>query len=188
MRNCIIYLIGFIGVGKLTTAREICHQDQSFRLFDNHAANNVIFSLVRDGQKPLPKGAWDSIHQVRAAMYDAIVNVAPRNYNYVLTNALVQDDAGDHWVYKSVQDMAERRGSHFLPVRLLCNEFENKSRIVSPAREAQQKKTTSDGVSAWHRGQVLIPDHPHTMSIDISNSAPADTAAKILARAALICG
>ena len=188
MKNCIIYLIGFIGVGKLTTAREICQQDHSFRLFDNHAANNVIFSLVRDGQNPLPKGVWDSIHRVRAVMYDAIVDVAPRDYNYVLTNALMHDDAGDHLVFKSVQDMAERRGSHFLPVRLLCSEFENKTRIASPEREAHQKKTTLDGVAEWHKGQVLIPDHPHTLSIDVSHSPPSDTAAKILAQAALICG
>ena len=188
MRNCIIYLIGFIGVGKLTTAREICKQDQSFRLFDNHAANNVIFSLVRDGQNPLPKGVWDSIHQVRAVMYGAIVNIAPHDYNYVLTNALMQDDPGDRLVYKSVEDMAARRGSRFLPVRLLCSELENKNRIVSPEREVQQKKITLDGVAEWHQGQVLIPDHPHTMSIDVSNSTPTESAAKILAQAALICG
>ena len=55
MKNTIVYLIGHYGVGKLTIAKAICDATGA-RLFDNHLANNVIFSLVRaDGSTPLPR-------------------------------------------------------------------------------------------------------------------------------------
>lgn len=188
MQNCIIYLIGFVGVGKLTTAQEICRQDPSFRLFDNHAANNLVFSLARkDGHTRLPPAIWAPIHQIRAILFDVMVDQAPQEFNFVMTNALEHNDEPDWRVYKAVQDMAMRRGSHFLPVRLICNEEENKRRITSPERELKLKQMTADGVEEWHKGEVLIPDCPH-LTLDISSSASRDSANKILAEAARICG
>lgn len=188
MRNCIIYLIGFVGVGKLTTAQEIIKQDPSFRLFDNHAANNLVFSLARkDGFTRLPNTIWTPIHQIRAILFDVMVNHAAPEFNFVLTNALQHDDEGDWRVYKAVQDMAARRSSLFLPVRLICSEEENARRIVSPDREIKLKQMSADGVSEWHNGDVLIPDCPH-ITIDISALPAHETAAKILAEAARIYG
>jgi len=44
MDNTIIYLLGHEGVGKYTIAKEIVTMT-SARLVDNHAINNLIFSL-----------------------------------------------------------------------------------------------------------------------------------------------
>ena len=61
MNNTIIYLIGHYGVGKLTIAKAICAAT-SARLFDNHLANNVVFSLIpTDGRTKLPPRIWDLI-------------------------------------------------------------------------------------------------------------------------------
>lgn len=58
MHNAIIYLLGHYGVGKLTIAREIAALTGA-RVFDNHLANNVVFSLIReDGSTLIPEGAW----------------------------------------------------------------------------------------------------------------------------------
>ena len=95
MRNTIIYLIGHYGVGKLTIGREICAATGA-RLFDNHLANNVIFSLVReDGATPLPQGVWPLIMTIRRQALSAMANLAGADASFVLTNALMDDDPMD---------------------------------------------------------------------------------------------
>ena len=53
MNNTIIYLIGHYGVGKFTIAQAIAEATDA-RVFDNHLANNVIFSLIREDGKTKP--------------------------------------------------------------------------------------------------------------------------------------
>jgi hypothetical protein len=45
-KNCIIHLIGFAGVGKLTIAREIVSKTNA-KLVDNHLINNPILSIIK---------------------------------------------------------------------------------------------------------------------------------------------
>ncbi len=56
MRNTIIYLIGHYAVGKLTIARAIAAAADA-RIFDNHLANNVIFSLSRGTRGPMVRSS-----------------------------------------------------------------------------------------------------------------------------------
>lgn len=61
--NCIILLMGFAGVGKLTTAKELVKYP-NFKLVDNHLWNNVIFRLIeQDGITPLPEKVWKKIRE-----------------------------------------------------------------------------------------------------------------------------
>ncbi|MCS6759712.1 MAG: hypothetical protein MO852_12755, partial [Candidatus Devosia euplotis] len=72
MNNAIVYLIGHYGVGKLTVARALCAATDA-RLFDNHLANNVIFSLIRaDGKTSLPESVRGMIDVIRGQAFRAI--------------------------------------------------------------------------------------------------------------------
>ena len=103
MHNTIIYLIGHYGVGKLTIARAICAATDA-RLFDNHLANNVIFSLIRaDGKTPLPEGVWDLIDVVRQVIIEqaGIGDGTDGLGNRQLADAIVADEIDDGVVHCS---------------------------------------------------------------------------------------
>src|SRR5580698_1059674 len=95
-QNTFIYLIGFPGTGKYTIAQEIARKE-NFRLVDNHLINNPVFSLIPlDGQTKLPERIWDNTRKIWEAVSDTIIHISPREYNFVLTNSLIQANAADH--------------------------------------------------------------------------------------------
>ncbi len=90
LKNTIIYLIGFPGVGKLTTARILC-QKTGAKLVDNHMINNPVFSIIgADGVTPIPEAAWIRVRQIRDVVFDTMVNVSPPEFSFVLTNVLIE--------------------------------------------------------------------------------------------------
>ncbi len=65
--------MGFAGVGKLTTAKELAKYP-NFRLVDNHTWNNPIFNLVRqDGFTALPETVWEKSGKICDIVFEAIV-------------------------------------------------------------------------------------------------------------------
>lgn len=179
-KNCIIHLIGFAGVGKLTIAKEIVAQS-NFKLVDNHLINNPIFSVVEaDGLTPLPKTVWEKTRIIRETVFDAILNISPPHFNFVLTNELVEDREGDLVIYKKVEELAHKRGSLFLPIRLVCDEEELCKRVVSEDRKLGFKEIDVD--AAHQKSQtfeVLNPNHPNVFTLDVT-SLSADNAAVII--------
>jgi hypothetical protein len=95
-------------------------------------------------------------------------------HNYVLTNELL-DDEGDRRLFKQVQDMAKKRGSLFVPVRLHLSKEENARRIQMPERAARFKSTKINE-RAYEISMIQI-NHPNLLDLDINN-LPADVAAK----------
>jgi hypothetical protein len=181
MNGTIIYLIGHYGVGKLTIAREICAKTDA-RLFDNHLANNVIFSLVRaDGKTPLPGRVWDFIGNIRDQAVAAIEELTPAEASFVLTNALMEGDPGDRTAYEQIVGLAERRGSVFVPVLLKASDEAHAARIGSPERAARLKHT--DAPSAEHKRRhtrLLAVDHPNRLDLDTTDLPPHEAARIII--------
>ena len=184
MNNTIIYLIGHYGVGKLTTARAICAATDA-RLFDNHLANNVIFSLIRaDGKTPLPQGVWDLIGVIRDQAFKAIETMTPPDTSFVLTNCLLDSDPGDREAYEQVKAVAERRGNVFVPVLLTASDDAHAARVGTPERAERLKHT--DVESAWRKRQaepLLRIEHPNRIDLDTTLTEPAETARLIIAHA-----
>ena len=109
MRHCIIYLLGYQGVGKLTIARAI-RQLTEVVLIDNHLTANPVFTAVaNDRFGGIPSSVKDKIDRVRAAVFDAIVEDAPPGLSYILTDVLMDDDLGRRR-FTTVLDLAARRG------------------------------------------------------------------------------
>lgn len=181
MNNTIIYLIGHYGVGKLTTARAICSATDA-RLFDNHLANNVIFSLIRaDGKTPLPEGVWDLIGVIRDQAFRAIETLTPPDTSFVLTNCLLESDPGDRAAYEKVRAVAARRGNVFVPVLLTASDAAHAARVGAPEREQRLKHTDVD--SAWRKRQaepLLRVDHPNRIDLDTTTLPPDQTARLII--------
>lgn len=184
MRKTIIYLIGHYGVGKLTIAKAICSATDA-RLFDNHLANNVIFSLIRaDGKTPLPERVWDMITVIRAQALLAIEELTPRDASFVLTNCLIEGDPMDRAAYERVEGVAARRGSVFVPVVLTASDAAHALRMASPERAERLKHTDVEGAEQKRRTTELLRiDHPNRLDLDTSDLPPADAARIIIEHA-----
>lgn len=184
MNNTIIYLIGHYGVGKLTIARQICALTEA-RLFDNHLANNVIFSLIRaDGKTPLPENVWDMIGVIRDQAFKAIEELTPPATSFVLTNCLLESDPGDHAAYEQVHAVAARRGNVFVPVLLAASGAAHAARVNSPERAERLKHTDVESAADKRRREPLLRvSHPNRLDLDTSTLPPHEAARLIIAHA-----
>ncbi|OIS95115.1 hypothetical protein [Brucella cytisi] len=185
MKNTIIYLIGHYAVGKLTVARAIVDATNA-RLFDNHLANNVIFSLIQvDGRTSLPERVWDMIGVIRDQALLAMEELAPSDASFVLTNCLLESDPGDRATYEKVEQLAIARRSVFVPVILTASDTAHSCRMASPDRAERFKMT--DAVAAARKRQtteLLRVNHPHRLDIDTTDMPPVEAARKIISYAA----
>ena len=183
MRNTIIYLIGHYGVGKLTVAKAICRKADA-RLFDNHLANNVVFSLIRtDGKTPLPERVWDYVERIRTIAVEAIAELTPSEQSFVFTNALT-DEPADKRVFDEVIDLAHKRRAVFVPVRFDCAEEENARRVADPGREKLLKHTDVASAMDRRRRVTQLPvDHPNRLDLDTTHLSPEEVAERIIAYA-----
>jgi hypothetical protein len=180
MQNTIVYLTGYPGVGKLTVAKALC-QRTGAKLVDNHMANNPIFSIIgADGVSPIPEAAWDRVKALRNVLFDTIRHVAPRAFNFVLTNVLLDDD-GDRALFDQVAELARQRASLFVPVALRCERQEHHKRIVAPGRAEYHKDARVSGLDKLMAERPLLPIvHPHLLNLDVTHVSPADAATAIL--------
>ena len=170
----ILNLIGRSGSGKYTIAKHL--EKYGFKIVDNHLINNPIFSLLDlDSVTPIPDFAWETISRIRASIFDFMSK--EYKHNYVLTNELLEDE-GDHQCFKQVQEMAERRGSLFVPIRFHVSKEENARRIQMPERALRFKSTRIDDAAC--EKPLIQVSHPNLMDIDINDLTAETVAQKIL--------
>ncbi len=173
----LIYLIGRSGTGKYTIAKELA--SQGYVIVDNQLMNNPIFSLLKtddlNSSLTIPLEAWNAINKIRNIVFEFMSQ--DRLSNYILTNELFDDDEGDHRVFNQVKDLATKRDSIFLPIKLLISEEENAKRIAAPGRLERYKSTKIDEKD---KTRTLIEvDHPNLLEIDV-NKLSAPEVAKII--------
>jgi len=181
MINTIVYLIGHYGVGKLTIARHICGATGA-RLFDNHLANNVIFSLIReDGSTPIPDAAWQIIMNIRRQALVAMADIARPEASFVLTNALMDDDPLDRQAFDEVIAVAQKRRAVFVPVVLSATDAAHAARIPSLERESRLKMTDVEGAARVRAGRALLRiDHPNRLDLETTTVPPEQAAQQII--------
>lgn len=183
IKNSIIYLIGFAGVGKFTIAKEIVSLS-NFKLVDNHLINNPIFSVIEtDGKTPLPEEVWEKTKVIRETVFDVIQTISPSSFNFVLTNELIEGRKGDIEIYQKVLALANKRGSLFLPVRLICAENELCKRVESEDRKLYFKEIDVD--AAHQKSQisnVLNPNHSNLFTLEVTHLTAKQAADVILKR------
>ena len=171
----IIYLTGKPGVGKYTIAKELAAK-HGFIVCDNQLINNPIFELLQyDGYAKIPDFAWDTIARIRAEVFDFLAKSTQNSY--VLTNCLA-DTREDRELYGQVQQMAEARGSLFIPVQIQISKEEHLKRLTRPER--RQRWKSIDPLDAEDNGPLISISHPNLFSLNVSNLSPEDAAEAIM--------
>jgi len=185
IKNTIFYLIGFPGTGKYTIAKEICQLKPDIRLVDAHLINNPIFSLIPlDGKTNITKRTWANRVKIWKAVFDTMIYISPREFSFVLTNYLSQNDPEDVAWFEQVKAMAEAREALFVPVRLIIDPVEHKSRIVSSERKDRYKETNPDAPARYAAEDRLIEiTHPNLLELDVTSLNPEEAAKKIITHA-----
>jgi hypothetical protein len=182
----IVHVVGYPGVGKYTVARalaDLASVDGSrIVLVDNHLTSNVIFSVLPvDGVAPLPATVWDRVQEVRDAVLRTIEELSPPEWSFVFTNVLTEGVPGDERVVDRLIELASRRRSRYVPVRLSCRTDELLARVTRPDRRARQKWVDPVGVRAFtETSAVLDIDHPARLDIDVTSLPAREAAARIL--------
>lgn len=173
-KTIIIYLTGKPGVGKYTIAQALAKA--GFVICDNQLINNPIFELLNyDGFSNIPGFAWETIGRIRKEIFNFLSQ--EHEHNYVLTNNLFEDD-GDRTLYEEVIQLCEKRGSLFVPIRLLISEEEHLKRVTNPSRRNRWKSIDPNDV--YDNKPLLKIEHPHYFELDVSNLSAEKSSEKIL--------
>jgi hypothetical protein len=173
-KSLIIYLTGKPGVGKYTIARILAKF--GFVVCDNQLINNPIFTLLNyDGLAAIPEFAWDAIKRVRDAVFDFLSS--EKQNNYVLTNNLYENE-GDRQLYEQVKNVSAKRGSIFIPVRLLISQDEHLKRVTNLSRRERLKSIDPNEV--FDETSLLKIEHRNLLELDVSELSADDAAKKIL--------
>jgi DNA polymerase III delta prime subunit len=180
-------LLGPPGTGKYTTAKALVEtleaSGEETRLIDNHLPASVLwplFEIVPD--RPLPADIYRPLRQINLAVLDVIEDLSPPHWSFVFTHHLVDNEANRAYVQR-MADVAGRRGSAFIPVALHCEVDELVRRVPNPERAAKGKLLDPELARDIAAGGSLLPDHPNTLVLDITASAPGQSAAVVMAHA-----
>lgn len=174
----VIYLIGKPGTGKYTISKELAKF--GFIICDNQLVNNPIFTLLNyDGFGKIPESTWDIIAKIRNNIFEFLEQKLTDNY--VLTNVLYEND-GDLKLYKQVEQMALKRGSLFVPVKLIISEQEHLKRITQTSRRERWKSI--DPQDVYIKEPLIKIQHPNLLELDVTLLSAKDVAIKILEQVA----
>lgn len=165
-RTVTLYLIGLAGAGKYTVSKEFANS--GYKIVDNQLTNKPIVSLLdQDGVSPIPENAWEAIEIIRTAILDFVSQ--DKKSDYVLTKKLCGVEQ-NILIYNQVQKAAEKRGSLFIPVKLILSQGERKKRIKSPERRIRFKTTVFDDCNSTKT--FLKIEHPNLLEINVTNFRP----------------
>jgi hypothetical protein len=185
--NTIILLMGFAGTGKYTIGQGLSRLTGA-KLVDNHLINNPIFTVVdADGVTPLPPQVWGKIKLIRRIVYDSIRELSPPHLSFIFTMELRENNSADQVAFMELKNLAQARGSLFVPIRLICDVEELCRRVASPER-AERLKTisTEQARKRCEEDKVLTPRHKNLRTIDVTAKSVSGGVATIVKEVSLI--
>ncbi len=185
IQGTFIHLIGYPGTGKYTIAQEIKAR-ADFRLVDNHLINNPVFTVARiDGKTALPPQVWKNTGRIWRIVLESIRDLSPLHFNFIFTNALFETDPDDHAWYEEIRDFVAARGSTYIPVRLTIEDVEeHRKRVTADGRDQRFKATDPQGPERFRdRGPILCIDHPHCLTLDVTDLGANAAAEAVLTHA-----
>ena len=137
---------------------------------DNHWINDPILKLVMsEGLVAVPDIVWPQVAKVREAVLETVASLGPSGNSYIFTYAGSDEDPADHKAFEDYRTTAFRRGSRFIPVRLLCGEQELVRRIQSVERRGRKLTDPNEAITNTRGFTPLDPKTSGTLCLDVTN-------------------
>lgn len=171
-KTVIVYVVGLAGTGKYTIAKQISSRQKGYKLVDNHLIYNPIYSLLPNS--PKTSSANKKVDEIREVVFDFIKE--DTESNYILTNQLFDNSHYRH-LYQKVKNVAAKKGSIFIPVKLVISYDEHAKRIASPERVSRFKLTK---ISAVNNEKVMDITDENVLVLDVTHLSPEKAAQKIM--------
>ncbi len=107
MGRTLIYLIGFPGSSKFTTAKELC-KIISAVIVSNNLFNNIEFDIVKLQDAEVPDDLWEKIFAVRENILAILEKHYVKSKHYIFTNELIEGDLYDQRLYNLVVNLSKK--------------------------------------------------------------------------------
>ena len=179
----IIHLLGYPGAGKLTIAQELT-TDNTYKIFDNHTINNVLFCLT-DLSTTLPTFKDKYINKLYKVAFKYFKKLDIKG-NIVFTNFLTNSTA-DKKFYKLITKFAKDTKHIYIPIILTPNEKTLLARVKNKERAKKMKLTDTTIAKQIYQYDMIILNHKHQLTIDNSNLSPLEVATIIKQHIEKIC-
>ena len=181
--SLVVYLVGFAGTGKLTIARALAPSINAI-VVDNHWINNPIFGLIDpDGVTPLPMDVWVQVGKVREAVLETVATLAKPGRNFIFTHEGLEGRHRDQEILDAIRNTAARRGAALRAgSSALRRGGTGAPYPVARTRfDAERHRSGATPLRKSRHSKVLDPKLPGTLSLDVTASTPADSAAAVQA-------
>ena len=185
LENCFILLMGFPGVGKRTIGEALARKTNA-RFTGNHDLYDPILKLFGNDYQAmwnLTPEMWEKLNAVQDLYLSTIADVCARDDSFIFTEMMFDQDPYHQIFYKKVLGVVKKRGPHFFPVRLICDEDELAKRVVSDDRKQFSNFKTRDTELSRKRSreeQAFYSHHENEITIDNTNLSADNVSDKII--------
>ncbi|QOD38852.1 DEAD/DEAH box helicase family protein [Candidatus Wolbachia massiliensis] len=165
-----VYIIGFSGSGKLSTAIELSNMIDAL-IVNSNFSNNIQVRSIYDNvfeYDQIPEEVQDRIYNVAQIMLQAIEAYPIHSKNYIFIDELMKNNDHNIKMYNSVVELSKRMDTKILPIVLKCNLPTLQKRIkLKRQRENKKVVNVSNIVEKFRTCNLFIP--PSAIEIDNSN-------------------
>ncbi|WP_168463908.1 hypothetical protein [Wolbachia endosymbiont of Ctenocephalides felis wCfeT] len=170
-----IYIIGFSGSGKLSTAIELSNAIDGL-IVSSDLSSNVRTCSIYDEAFEHSKETQDRLYNIVQVMLQVIEAYPIDSKNYIFTNELIKNNDYSTGIYNSIVRLGEKMNAKLLPVILKCNLPTLQKRIELKMQKENRK--IKNVVEKFRNKDLFIP--PGAIEIENSNMGVKDVAEKIV--------
>ncbi|APR99195.1 hypothetical protein [Wolbachia endosymbiont of Folsomia candida] len=176
-----VYIIGFSGSGKLSTAVELSNMINAL-IVNINLSNNPHACSIYDNtfeRSQVQKEIQDRIYDIAQVMLKVIEAYPISSKNYIFIDELIKNNDHDIRMYNSIIKLSEKMNTEVLPIVLKCNLPTLQKRIeLKMQRENRRLTSASNTAEKFKRKDLFIP--PNAIEIENSNISIKEVAEEIV--------
>lgn len=175
-----VYIIGFLGSGKLSTAIELSNMIDAL-IVNSNFSNNIQIRSIYDNifeHDQIPKEVQDRMYNIAQIMLQAIEAYPIHSKNYIFIDELMKNSDYNMKMYNSVVELSKRMNTIILPIVLKCD-LPTLQKRIKLKRQRENKKVTSINsiIEKFRAHNLFIP--PNAIEIENSNMSIREVAEEI---------